>query len=297
VAKNRTDALAWSLRALGRGLLVLVVAAAARAQPIDVVAAEKVYGDIAGQIGGAAVAVTSILANPGQDPHDFEASAATARAIADAQVVIYNGAGYDPWVVRLLSASRSRAREVIEVAALAGAKAGDNPHVWYDTAAVNGLARTLAARFGALDPAHAPDFAQRLAAFTSAMRALERRIAALRERYAGTPVTATEPVFGYMADALGLRMRNARFQLAVMNGTEPGAATIAAFERDLRTRAVAVLLYNAQTSQALAERMRAIADESGVAVVLVTETEPEGLDYPAWMLAQLDALERALARQ
>jgi zinc/manganese transport system substrate-binding protein len=83
----------------------------------------------------------------------------------------------------------------------------------------------------------------------------------------------------------------------VMNGTEPGAATIAAFERDLRSRAVAVLLYNPQTSQALAERMRAIADESGVAVVLVTETEPEGLDYPAWMLAQLDALERALARR
>src|SRR5208283_2393273 len=120
-------------------------------------------------------------------------------------------------------------------------------------------------------------------------------IAALRARYAGTAVTATEPLFDYMADALGLVMRNGRFQLAVMNGTEPGASAIAAFEHDLRSHAVKVLLYNRQTSQALAERMRRIALEAGVAVVPVSETEPPGVDYQAWMLGQLDALERALA--
>ena len=127
------------------------------------------------------------------------------------------------------------------------------------------------------------------------MRWLDDRILQLRAKYAGTAVTATEPVFGYMAAALGLEMRNLGFQRAVMNGTEPGASEIAAMERDLRTREVRVLLYNSQTSEALTERVRAIARESGVPVVGVTETEPTGERYQQWMRSQLDALDRVLA--
>jgi zinc/manganese transport system substrate-binding protein len=90
-------------------------------------------------------------------------------------------------------------------------------------------------------------------------------------------------------------MRNRRLQLAVMNGTEPSAKDIAAFEKDLRTRAVRVLIFNSQSGGPLAERMRALAQSSGVAVVGVTETEPPGASYQQWMRAQLDALDRALA--
>ena len=122
------------------------------------------------------------------------------------------------------------------------------------------------------------------------------QIAKLRQKYAGTPVAATEPVFGYMADALGLVMRDRRFQLAVMNDTEPSAADIAAFEQDLRSKAVKVLIYNSQTSDALTRRMRELAAQAGVPVVGVTETEPQGKDYQEWMRSQLDALDRALAR-
>jgi len=280
---------------IGSALVALAVGiSAANAAPIKVVAAENVYGDIAAQIGGANVAVTSILTNPTQDPHEFEASAATARAIADAGLVIYNGADYDPWVVRLLSASRSPPRATIEVAGLVGKKAGANPHIWYEVAAVSALATNLGAKLAKLDPAHKSDYADRLAAFDASMASLRETIAAMRKKYAGTPVTATEPLFDYMADSLGLTMRNGRFQLAVMNGTEPSPAAIAAFEKDLRTHAVKVLLYNTQTSQALAERMRTIATEVGVPVVAISETEPEGKSYQAWMLSQLDALERAL---
>ena len=277
------------------GVVALAVGiSSAHARPIKVVAAETVYGDIAGQIGGANVAITSILTNPSQDPHAFEASAATARAIADAALVIYNGAAYDPWAVKLLSASRSPSRATIEVAALVGKKAGANPHIWYEIATVSALATALAAKLMQLDPAHRSDYAERLAAFETSMGPLREKIAAMRTKYAGTPVTATEPLFDYMADSLGLAMRNGRFQLAVMNGTEPSAAAIAAFEKDLRTRVVKVLLYNTQTSQALAERMRAIATEARVPVVAITETKPEGLRYQEWMLRQLDALDRAL---
>ena len=269
----------------------------ARADPIKIVAAEKVYGALAQQIGGSNVAVTSVLTNPNQDPHDFEPSASTARRIADAKLVVYNGADYDPWVTKLLSASRAPSRKVIEVARLVDKRAGDNPHVWYDPKAISALTKVLADTLSTLDPVHRTEYAERHAAFERSMRPLVDRIAELRKGYASSAVTATEPVFGYMADALGLKMLNGRFQLAVMNGTEPSAKDIAAFEKGLRTRTVKVLFYNSQTSSALAERMRTIAANADVPVVGVTETQPEGMTYQQWMLSQLDALGRALGER
>lgn len=283
-----------------RGVLAFVVAsglglAAAPAAPISIVAAENFYGDVAEQLGGGTVEVASILTNPDQDPHLFEANASTARAIAGAGIVIFNGADYDPWMVKLLSASPAAGREVIEVATLVHSRAGDDPHLWYDPGTMPVLARALAAALVKRDPARRAAYEARLARFEASLAPLNDAIARLRLAYAGTPVTATEPVFGYMAAALGLEMRNRRFQLAIMNNTEPGAAQIAAFQNDLRTRAVKALLYNVQTSAALTERMKALARRSGVPVVGVSETEPAGTTYQAWMLSELAALERALS--
>jgi zinc/manganese transport system substrate-binding protein len=267
----------------------------AGAAPLRIVAAENFYGDVARQIGGGAVAVTSILSNPDQDPHEFEASPSTARALAEAQLVIYNGADYDPWAVKLLSASPFSSRVVIVAASLMHRRAGDNPHLWYAPATMPTLAAELARALARLDPARRADYARRLVSFRRSLAPLDAKIAELRQKYSGTRVTATEPVFGYMADALGLVMRNPGFQLAIMNDTEPSAADIAKFEKDLRSRAVKVLIYNSQTSDALTRRMRMIATDAGVPVVGVSETEPRGKDYQEWMLSQLDALDRALA--
>lgn len=272
-----------------------MLAAVAHAEPIRVVAAQGVYGEICAQIGGDRVQVVSILNNPNQDPHAFEAGVAVARELAQARLVVYNGAGYDAWITRLLAASPSPKRASIEVARLAHRRVGDNPHVWYDPAAISALAGTLAETLTRIDPAQRAAYAARRAAFEESMQPLRQRIAAMRRQYAGTPVTATEPVFDYMADALGLTVRHRRFQLAVMNDTEPSAKDIAAFERDLRTRAVRVLLFNTQTRGGIADRMRAIALAAGVPVVGVSESQPPGTSYPQWMLAQLGALDRALA--
>lgn len=280
---------------LGALLSVPVAWAAPSAEPIRIVAAENIYGDICRQIGGDRVAVVSILSNPNQDPHEFEASASVARDIARAQLVVYNGADYDPWMPRLVTASRSPSRTVIDVAQLIHRKPGDNPHFWYDPAAMSALAGALTDTLARMDPSHRGDYVARHAAFAASMDRLGERIAAFRRRHAGKAVTATEPVFDYMADALGLTMRNRRFQLAVMNGTEPSAKDIAAFETDLRTRTVRALIFNTQTGGGVADRMRRIAISSNVAVVGVTETAPEGLRYQAWMQTQIDALDRALA--
>ncbi|SDV47863.1 metal ABC transporter solute-binding protein, Zn/Mn family [Chitinasiproducens palmae] len=286
-----------TLRALSLSIalfgLVIDTAHAARAMPV--VAAENFYGDIVQQIGGQNVEVTSILSNPEQDPHAFEASPTVARQLAAAKLVVYNGAGYDAWLEKLLSASRGNQRHVIAAAPLVGKKDGDNPHLWYLPATMPAVAKAVGAYLERQDPAHRTDYAANLSQVLSQLARVEQRVAEMRKRYAGQPVTASEPVFGYMAEALGLQMRNARFQLAVMNETEPSASDIAAFERDLREHRVRVMIYNSQTSDQMTRRLLGIAKQAGVPTVAVTETQPAGKRFDAWMLDTLDALDRALA--
>ena len=280
------------------GLVTLGMAGARAdtpAPPIAIVAAESVYGGVAAQIGGAAVAVTSILNNPDQDPHLFEPSPATARRLAAAPIVIANGAGYDPWIETLLAASPNPSRRLIIVARLAHRPPGGNPHLWYDPAVMPLLVERLAADFQTLDPAHAAQYRQRLAGFLTSLAPLAEKRGFIRAKWAGIPVTATEPVFGLMADALGFKMRNLDFQRAVMNGTEPGASAIARFESDFTHRAVRLLFYNTQTSDAMTRRLLALAHRSKVPVVGVSETEPPGKTYQAWMMDELVEIEKALA--
>src|SRR3569623_759224 len=135
------------------------------AAPISVVAAENFYGDLASQIGGAHVVVTSILSNPDADPHLFESSASTARTLADASIVISNGADYDPWMDKLLATASTGERKVIVAAELTGHKSGDNPHLWYDPQTFPMVAAALADELAKRDPADAADFASNLRAF------------------------------------------------------------------------------------------------------------------------------------
>jgi zinc/manganese transport system substrate-binding protein len=272
---------------------LLAVQAAAQTTPI--VVAENFYGDMAGQVAGPNASVSSILSNPDQDPHLFEASPSVARLISSAAIVVYSGADYDPWMAKLLSASRAPDRTVIVVANLVHKKAGDNPHIWYDPPTMPAYAKALAASLSQRDPAHKADYDQRLQSFLTSLQPLDTKIAEIRARFHGTPVTATEPVFGYMATALGFSMRNERFQLAVMNDTEPRASDVAAMETDLRQHRVRVFFYNSQATDTAAQRLLRIAQESKVPVVGVTETEPAGKTYQQWMLDQLDAVEQALA--
>lgn len=276
-------------------VVALLAAAVAHADTVKIVAAENFYGDIAKQLGGDGVDVTSILNNPDQDPHEFEASASTARALADARLVIYNGIDYDPWVTKLLGASGGAGRKIIVVATLMHRKDGDNPHLWYDPATMPAVAKALAAELGALDPGHRADYEARLAALLVSLQPMTAKIEALRGKYAETPVAATEPVVGYMAEALGLTMRQRAFQIAVMNDTEPSAREVAGFESALKSRAVKVLFCNSQTTGGVTQRMQTIARENNVPVVGVSETEPPNMRYQDWMMRQLDDTERALA--
>jgi zinc/manganese transport system substrate-binding protein len=279
------------------GLFGLTAAvSAAHAGPIRIVAAENFYGDIAQQIGGAEVTVASILRNPDQDPHLFEASPSVAREISAARIVIYNGIDYDPWMEKLIAAAISAKRESIVVAELVGRKPGDNPHIWYDPTTMLVLARKLAGTMAVADPSHKEGYDQRLQLFEQSVKPIAAKVDELRGRFAGMPVTATEPVFGYVFDALGMQVKNQSFQRAVMNNTEPSASDVAALENDLKTHSVKLLVYNSQATDPIADRMRKIAVESGVPVVGATETEPGGKNYQAWILGELDAVDQALSK-
>ena len=199
------------------------------------------------------------------------------------------------WASCLSSAPRAD-RTVVAVAELVNKKEGDNPHLWYEPTTMPAVARALASAFSRTDPAHAADFAARLQAFIGSLDRVSRKIEEIRARYAGVAVTATEPVFGYMASTLGLKMRNESFQTAVMNDTEPSAREIAAFEDDLKEHKVKLLLYNKQASTKLTQGMLDLAHRSNVPVVGVTETEPMGISYQDWMLSQLEGLQKALAQ-
>jgi zinc/manganese transport system substrate-binding protein len=270
---------------------------AAVGAPIYIVAAENFWGEAASAVGGANVAVTSIIDNPSADPHEFEPTPSTARAIADADIIVYNGIDYDPWVDKLLAASRAPKRAVINVATLLRRKPGDNPHLWYDPAAMPALVEALVKALSADDPAESATFAANAAVYKKQLSAISDRISQLNAQFARTPVTATEPVFGYMAQALGLDMRDQSFQLAMMNDTEPSAKDTAAIEDDLRAGKVKVLFYNSQVSNDLTRRLLALAMAANIASVGVTETKPAGRSFQEWMLDELDATGKGLAGQ
>jgi len=278
--KRTTQYLAVTIASLFTG-------ACLQAQSLNIVAAENFYGGVAGQIAGQSATVTSILSNPNQDPHEFQTDASTAKAVEGADIIIYSGIGYDDWMQKLLGLDGKPGRTVICVADLIGAKAGDNPHIWYDPRTMPALAEKLG------EILKAPEKA---AAFEKSMAAVTAEIAKIKAAHAGTPVTATEPVFGYMAGALGFTMLNYNFQIAVMNDTEPSFKDTADYENSLRSGEVKMLFYNSQVSDPVTARMQSIAKENHIPVVGITETEPpDSGSYVAWMVSELQDVEKGFA--
>jgi zinc/manganese transport system substrate-binding protein len=238
-------------------------------------------------IGGNRVSVTSLLTNPNTDPHEFEASAATARTLSQAQFVIKNGIGYDSWLDKLLGASPRSGRIVFSVGEYLGHHEGDNPHVWYFPGGWAREANAITADLSKLDPAHKSYFQQRKAAWLTSLQPIYREIAAVRSLTRGKTVIATEPVYGYMIAALGATSLDYAFQKAIMDGTDPSPQSVAQFEAALRQHTARMLFYNSQVVDPTTTNMRNVATQNHVPVVGVTETQPPKLSFVQWQLSQL----------
>lgn len=269
------------------------------AAQLGVVAGENFWGDIAKQIGGSHVTVTSVITDPNADPHLYESDAATAAAVSGAQLVIVNGLGYDDFMGKVLATSPNPARKVLTAAAVMQISGGNaNPHIWYDIAKVPQVSSAIAAQLGALDPADAPAFAANAKTFNDSLASLDAAITNIKIKYAGAPVGYTERVPGYLLDAAGLKLATpTSFAQAIEDGNEPSPADSAAMDSAVRSKAIKVLLYNAQVTSPATEAVKTLAQRSGVPLVGVTETLP-GTDanFQAWQLRQVNELTSALGR-
>ncbi len=264
---------------------------------VKVVAGENVWGNIAAQIGGAHVQVTSILSDPNADPHLYESDVASALAVAEARLVIVNGAGYDDFVTQLLGATRNSGRVVVTVQKVLGASGPDvNPHFWYDIPRVPRVAAAIEAALTRLDPQNARVFAANLKTFDASLAPVQAVIESIRHRYAGAPAAYTERLPGYLLAAAGLTVVSPPgFAAAIENGNDPSAGDTARMYEVITGRNARVLLYNAQVTSPATQQVRALARQSGVPVVPVDETMPSSYrSYQAWQLAQATALLDAL---
>jgi zinc/manganese transport system substrate-binding protein len=264
---------------------------------IPVVAAQNFWGSIVAQLGGNRVSVTSIVTDPNADPHEYETSAADARAFADASYVVLNGAGYDTWAQKLLDANPASGRAVLTVAGALGRQPGDDPHFWYSPDDVKTIADHITADLTSIAPARSAYFAAQRTVFESALAPYHQLITSIRTRYAATPVGATESIFVYLASALGLDLISPpAFMQAVAEGNDPPVQAVATMRDQVRSRSIAVLVYNVQTVTVVTTGLQQLAGTSGVAVVGISETMPPSYaTFEDWQVAQLTALQHALA--
>jgi len=298
----RTRGAAVLLAALG-GVIGVAVATAggthtARGQ-LRVVAAENQWGSIAAQLGGSRVQVTSVIANPATDPHDYEPTAVDARTVAGAQLVIENGAGYDPWVEKLVAANPVDGRIVLDVGKLVGVEPGGNPHVWYSPAEVHRVIAEIVADYRKLDVKDARYFEQQRRRYeTSGLARYRNLLATIKRRYHGVAVGASESIFAPLAQALSLDLVTpASFLKAISEGTEPTAADRQAIDRQIARKEIKVWVYNSQNSTPDVARITEAARKRGIPVTTITETlSPESASFQSWQVDELNALAAALHR-
>ncbi|HVC71691.1 MAG TPA: zinc ABC transporter substrate-binding protein [Acidimicrobiales bacterium] len=264
--------------------------------PLDVVAGENFWGSLAGQLGGAQVHVTSVVSDPNADPHEYETNPADARAFTAADLVILNGAGYDDWASKLLSAQPQTGRRLFSVATLLKKKPGDNPHFWYDPADVFRVIDALTAEYEWMRPHERSYFAARHAAVERTLDPYRAKLRVITTRFSGTPVASTEEIFQYLADYLHLDLVTPlAFMKAVAEGIDPPASSVATFDRQIEDGAFRVLVYNSQTVTPLTTVIKDQAAHRGVPVIAVSETiQPSTDSFETWMVGELDTLAHAL---
>jgi zinc/manganese transport system substrate-binding protein len=290
------------LGALGTGAVSISTAAAAAAGAasskgvVDVVAAENFWGNIASQLGGSHVSVTSLITNPNADPHLFETNAADAAKLAKAAVVIENGAGYDSWMGSLLNADSGHQTIIIAGNVLHISGSDPNPHLWYDIPAVPKVAAAISAALRKADPAASSAFQINLQRFDASLAPLTGTLTKIRNQFPNAPVAYTERVPGYALAVAHLSVKTpVGFARAIEDGEDPGPADTLAMQRLITKHRIDVLLYNVQTVTPVTAQIRDLARQNHIPVVGVSETMPGGAHtYQQWQLSQLTALYHAL---
>jgi zinc/manganese transport system substrate-binding protein len=263
---------------------------------IQIVAAENFYGNIAQQIGGDHVSVSSILSDPNVDPHSYESNVNQVKEIARAKIVIANGGGYDDWMDNLLASTGTTDRTVLKGFDLATIKLPDNEHVWYNPENAKTIAAEIAKTLKTSDATHAADYMKNLQTFDAAVGKVEQKITEIKARYADTPIGLTETIFLYQTSLMDLNVLTPfAFQKALAEGNDPPTNSVITTDNQINQHQIKALIYNEQTQSAITNKLQTDARQQNIPVIPVTETMPVNQTYQSWMLSQLNALEQALS--
>jgi ABC-type Zn uptake system ZnuABC Zn-binding protein ZnuA len=294
----------WLPSAALAALLALLVSACAAASEPDretlrVVASMSVIADFARQAGGAHVEVVSLVPT-GADPHTHEPTPADARAVADADLVLANGAGLEPWfdalagvdgaeVVRLTDALHGELR--------AEEDGAPDPHLWMvpDFAAV--YVDALAEALAEADPARAAEYRANADAYAAELEELDEELAGA---LAGIPperrvLVTPHDAYAYFADAYDLEVATV---VGVSTEEEPSAAAVQRVIDEVRAREVPTVFVEATVNRAVIDR---IAADAGVEVGRPLYGDSVGgpgsgaETYVEMMRANADALVEGLA--
>ena len=270
---------------------------AVSAGKLRVVAAENFWGSIAAQLGGTRAAVSSVVVSPEADPHSYEATAGDGVTMAQSQLAIVNGIGYDPWASKLLAADPSSSRVVLDVGKLLGLGQGENPHQWYSPASVRRVIGAIVAGYERLDPAGRSYFEGRRAALErTGLTEYDRLRAEIRRRFAGVPVGYSESIFQPLGEDLGLRLMTPDgFAKAISEGTDVSAADKRTVDAQAEDGAIRVWVFNRQNTTPDVQRVNQLARGRHIPTATITETlSPASASFEQWQSAQLRALVAAL---
>lgn len=255
----------------------------APAQPsgpaIRVVASFYPYGELVRAVAGARAEVHTLVPD-GAEPHHWEPRPSDVARLRQADLIVYNGAGLEPWLPDVLAglpADRPRRLEAAAGLGLLpapepaveeeeghdhghdhrhGAEAAPDPHIWLDPVLLQDVVARLRDALTAADPAGAATYGEAAAALSSALAELDRQyreaLASCRHR----TLLVTHGFFTYPAARYGLE------QLAVMGvapGAEPSPRTLARLAELARNRGVGVLFAETLVGRRVAETLAAEA--------------------------------------
>lgn len=275
-----------------------------------VVASFSILADLARQVAGEDALVTSLV-GPEADAHGYAPSPADAKRLAEAQVVIVNGLGFEGWLDRLVKASGTKAPVVVaskgvrpiaeEGAHDHGGRAHDHdhaadPHAWQNVANAKLYLANIRDGLSAADPAHAADYARNAEAALAALDVLDAEI---RSGLAAIPperrrIITTHDAFGYFAAAYGFSFLAPQ---GLSTESEPSPKQVAALIRQIRKERIPAVFVETISDPRLMEQ---VARESGARIGGRLHSDalsgPGGAasTYAGMMRANLAALTAAL---
>ncbi len=246
---------------------------------ISIVTTTNVYSDIAKNIVGKYGTATAIIDKSSVDPHDFDPTTADAKKVAQANIIVANGLGYDSWMNKL--AKSVDKKPVLVGEDLMGLKSGDNPYIWYNLDMPTKYVEYLVKRLSKLDKKHAAYFKENGEKYLAKIDKIKQLAQANKGDQ--KPVFVSEPVFDYALQEAGYKIGDKEFEEAIENGTDPSPKTINEMNNSIKQKKIAFFVNNTQASSSTVKSFVKLAKKNNVPVLNVRETIPNNTTYLAWM--------------